>query len=292
VVLNGEQQVFTGTKDECEKWIQTKKGPTASRFSIKDSATINIVEEDCAKKALKEAAEEEAEIVDDETVEESEEEIPEETIDTVEDFVKNFDEYDGKLKLEFKPIVIDGKEYPIKQLLWDDTLEEGKLVAEIIFDMPEETEEVVEESVDQEVLNETLRLESKDKQLNDLATAIHKAFVAKNLGDSIEVSTSAVKCEFGSGGHIAIKTADKISDKTAEVIKQYALKYLQAEDAKADIAEIKRIGGLTYVILDNISMAKKQAEMVKVEELEEILDIKPSINLSLDGGQGNDVDVL
>jgi hypothetical protein len=128
---------------------------------------------EAAKKALKEADEE------------APEEIPEETTDTVEDFVKSFDEYDGKLKLEFKPIVIDGKEYPVTGILWDDS-EEGKLVAEVIFDMPEE-EPVAEEIPEEEVVEENFE---------------------------------------------------------------------------------------------------------KDGELEEILDIKPSINLSLDGGQGNDVDVL
>ena len=49
VVFDGEQQMFTGTKDECEKWIKAKKGPNASRFSIKDSAAVNVVEEGCAK---------------------------------------------------------------------------------------------------------------------------------------------------------------------------------------------------------------------------------------------------
>ena len=101
-----------------------------------------------------------------EAVEESEEEIPEETIDTVEDFVKNFDEYDGKLKLEFKPIVIDGKEYPIKQLLWDDTLEEGKLVVEVIFDMPEE-EPIEEEIPEEEVSEENLKGEELPEEDED-----------------------------------------------------------------------------------------------------------------------------
>jgi hypothetical protein len=249
VVLNGEQQVFTGTKEECEEWIESRKGPTVSRFSIKDSATINTVEEGCTKKALKEdwyGADTEVEFetevypdiakyfgltendkvyyayyfLDEVTVnytdakgqdceiekhvpigqveewfkagyyiteaakkalkeadEEAPEEIPEEDVDTVEDFIKNFDEYDGNLKLEFKPIVIDGKEYPIKQLLWDDTLEEGKLVAEVIFDMPEEEpieEEIPEEIPVEEPVEENLkgeRLPEEDEDLDEFLNA-------------------------------------------------------------------------------------------------------------------------
>ena len=102
---------------------------------------ITISAAPSVNESLMEAAEDEAAL----------EEIPEETIDTVEDFVKGFDEYDSKLKLEFKPIVIDGKEYPISNILWDDTLEEGKLVAEIIFNMPEEEEVDEAEAADSEI---------------------------------------------------------------------------------------------------------------------------------------------
>ena len=74
---------------------------------------------------------------DEEAEETADEEIPEEDVDTVKDFAKSLDEYDGKLKLEFKPIVIDGKEYPVTGIMWDDS-EEGKLVAEVVFDASEE----------------------------------------------------------------------------------------------------------------------------------------------------------
>ncbi len=119
----------------------------------------NFVYTEPVNESLKEATDDEIEFAEEPVgiipeegePEESGEEIPEESIDTVEDFVKNFDEYDGKLKLEFKPIVIDGKEYPIKQLLWDDAIEEGKLVAEVIFDIPEEEEVDEVEAADSEI---------------------------------------------------------------------------------------------------------------------------------------------
>ena len=257
VVFDGEQQIFTGTRKECEDWIKTKGGSTADRMSIKDSATImtreacdknlkeaaNIdlskyrialadyedddgeecedieyllkpgqtkgdlvvhlshdagfmyiyvhderlataeevkqmshitfdtkagedytnygsvdkedwLEEGCTKEALVEAADDEIEIVDEEPaedvpVEETEEAPAEEDVNTVEEFLKSIGEYDGDLKLEFKPIVIDGKEYSINNILWSDE-EEGKLVAEFIVDMPEEEPAVEEEQVEEE----------------------------------------------------------------------------------------------------------------------------------------------
>ncbi len=179
-----EGTVLNVEGDRCE--VEWDDG-SVSWINKKDA--LAPVKEGCAKKALKEAAadDEEVEIVDEESVEEpAEEEIPGEDAETVEDFLKSVGEYDSELKLEFKPIVIDGKEYTISNILWDDTLEEGKLVAEVIFDMPEE------EPVDEEIPEEEVVEENFEKD----------------------------------------------------------------------------------------------------GELEEILDIKPSINLSLDGGQGNDVDVL
>ena len=59
-VMNGDQQVFAGTKEECENWLKDKTGPNASRFKIVQGADIVV------KEALVEAAEEEPEIVEDE----------------------------------------------------------------------------------------------------------------------------------------------------------------------------------------------------------------------------------
>lgn len=139
---------------------------TGRRCQIEEHVPLNQVEEwfkagyyitEATKKALKEADEAEA----------AEEEIPEETTDTVEDFVKSFDEYDGKLKLEFKPIIIDGKEYPVRKFLYDDTLEEGKLVLEVIFDTPEE-ESIEEEIPEEEVSEENLKGEELPEEDEDL----------------------------------------------------------------------------------------------------------------------------
>ena len=95
----------------------------------------------------------EIEVADDEEVEEpveeeqaddaeTENEVKETDAYTVGDIIKEFKEYDKKLEVEFKPIVIDDKEYEITALDFDDS-EEGKVVVNINYNLPavEETEE-------------------------------------------------------------------------------------------------------------------------------------------------------
>ena len=138
---------FNTILEELDKLYEEEKADKTEQAV--DEIKKEPVEEDCAKKALKEADEEEIEFAEEpvdvipeeeeEAEETADEEIPEEDVDTVKDFAKSLDEYDGKLKLEFKPIVIDGKEYPVTGIMWDDS-EEGKLVAEVILDMSEDDE--------------------------------------------------------------------------------------------------------------------------------------------------------
>jgi chromosome segregation ATPase len=50
--------------------------------------------------------------------------------------ISQLQDYEGKLSLEFKPIVIDEKEYEITDLEFDDS-EEGKIVVSIGYNLPE-----------------------------------------------------------------------------------------------------------------------------------------------------------
>lgn len=158
---------FNSVFEELNKLYESKE-PAKKVVPEKDEAKEEPVDEGCSKEALNEAADEEIEfaeepvdvIPEEETEEASaEEEIPEEDVNTVEEFLKSFGEYDSKLKLEFKPIVIDDKEYQVTGLLSDDT-EEGKLVVEVVLDMPEEEEVVEEEPVEESV--------NKDENLEEL----------------------------------------------------------------------------------------------------------------------------
>jgi hypothetical protein len=134
---------FNSVLEELDKLYEEKetKEPEQAEGEVKEEP----VEEGCTK-TLTEADEDEIEFAEEpvdvipeeeEAEEVADEEIPEEDVATVKDFAKSLDEYDGKLKLEFKPIIIDGKEYSVTGIMWDDS-EEGKLVAEVVFDAPEE----------------------------------------------------------------------------------------------------------------------------------------------------------
>ena len=58
---------------------------------------------------------------------------------TVDELIAQLKDYDGELSLEFKPIVIEDKEYQVTALEFDDS-EEGKIVVDINYNIPEETE--------------------------------------------------------------------------------------------------------------------------------------------------------
>lgn len=134
-------------------------------------------------------------------------------------------------------------------------IEELPTPEETEMETPAENKEDKKEK--KESLIEHLTLESSNDKINGLATAIHKAFAAKNLADSVEVRTSAVKCEFGSGGHITIKTEDGLSNRTIEIIKQFAVKSLEAAGGKAELVNVKQVRGTTFIILDNIVIASR-----------------------------------
>ena len=77
------------------------------------------------------------EVVEDDVEEISEEDLEAaESANTVEAMISQLQEYPGELSLEFKPIVIEDKEYSITNLEFDDS-EEGKVVVNIGYTLPE-----------------------------------------------------------------------------------------------------------------------------------------------------------
>ena len=126
---------------------QDTKVPTPTNLvdpNLEDQGdTLGVLADDilCEEEApVEEAPVEEA------PVEEPVEEVVEDTAATVGAFADQFKDYDKDLALEFKPIVIDDKEYKISDLEFDDS-EEGKVVVSINYSLPEEgdDEEAVEE---------------------------------------------------------------------------------------------------------------------------------------------------
>jgi hypothetical protein len=88
------------------------------------------------------AEEVEASVEEEKPVEEPVEEAPEAL--TVGAFADELKDYDKELSLEWKPIVIDGKEYPIEAVSFDNS-EEGKILAEVSYALPEEENTINDE---------------------------------------------------------------------------------------------------------------------------------------------------
>ena len=108
--------------------------------------------EEVSDEATEEPAEEEAEdTADEEEIEEvSEEDFEKLDVNTVGDLIAVLQEYPEDLSLEFKPIVIEDQELQVNALDWDDS-EEGKLVVEVNYNLPEEEDNKLPEDENPEV---------------------------------------------------------------------------------------------------------------------------------------------
>lgn len=153
-----EEAEETEESEEVEKAEDNKE-------TIKDSAADET-----------EVPVEDAEEEKDEEKAEAEQEIEQGEANTVKEFIDNLKEYDGDLILEFKPIVIDGKEYPVENFLWDDS-EEGKLVATVNYvpveednkedELPEDENPVVEIEINSDVESEPEAIEAPEEAIDD-----------------------------------------------------------------------------------------------------------------------------
>ena len=147
-----------------------------------EAAEDEVVEE----QPVEEVPAEEAPI--EEPVEAPVDEVPAEevvnTALTVGDFVGELQAYDTSLSLEWKPIVIDDKEYPIEAVTFDDS-EEGKIIANVSYVLPEEEnaindeEAVAEESA--EVEPEVPAEEAGDTGDEEVIESLKEAVRQKDL---------------------------------------------------------------------------------------------------------------
>ena len=99
----------------------------------------NVLLEETEEEVETTEDEPEVEVVENEETEE-EPEVDESAAYTVKEMIKQLQDYDDKLDLEFKPIVIEDKEYEITALEFDDS-EEGKIVVNINYNLPEVEED-------------------------------------------------------------------------------------------------------------------------------------------------------
>lgn len=146
---------------------------------------------------LVEAEEPVEEVTAEETEAPAEEEAPAEDVEvsvevapealTVGDFVDELQDYDKELSLEWKPIVIDGKEYPIEAVAFDSS-EDGKVIAEVSYTLPKEEitindeDAVAEEPAEEE--QEATTDEADDIGEDEVIECLKEAVRQKDLLDN------------------------------------------------------------------------------------------------------------
>lgn len=235
--------------------------------------------EDAPVEETEEAPAEEVEVpVEEETpVEDTAEEAPEAL--TVGAFADELKDYDKELPLEWKPIVIDGKEYPIEAVAFDDS-EDGKILAKVSYALPEEEiaindeEAVAEEPAEKEpeIPAEEAGDAGEDEVIESLKEAVRQKDLLENevrdLKNRKTVSDAEVQglkeeLEKYKGGfmrvsELASKSTTLEKEKKA-LIEQLNLKNTEIKDLKSKVE-------------NHTSLTESaKAEKVKVNELTEKL---------------------
>ena len=211
------------------------------------------------------------------TVEDTVEEAPEAL--TIGTFADELKDYDKELPLEWKPIVIDGKEYPIEAVAFDDS-EEGKIIAEVSYALPEEEiaindeEAVAEEPAEKEP--EIPAEEAGDAGEDEVIESLKEAVRQKDLLESevrdlknqktvsdAEVQGLKEELEKYKGGFMRVS---ELASKSTTLEKE---KKALTEQLNLKNAEIK---DLKSKVENHISLTESaKAEKVKVTELTEKL---------------------
>ena len=231
--------------------------------------------EEAPVEETEEAPAEEVEVpVEEETpVEDTIEEAPEAL--TIGAFADELKDYDKELPLEWKPIVIDGKEYPIEAVAFDDS-EDGKILAEVSYALPEEEiaindeEAVAEEPAEKEP--EIPAEEAGDAGEDEVIESLKEAVRQKDLLESevrdlknqktvsdAEVQGLKEELEKYKGGFMRVS---ELASKSTTLEKE---KKALTEQLNLKNAEIK---DLKSKVENHISLTESaKAEKVKVTEL-------------------------
>ena len=235
--------------------------------------------EDTPVEETEEAPAEEVEVSveEEKPVEDAAEEAPEAL--TVGAFADELKDYDKELPLEWKPIVIDGKEYPIEAVAFDDS-EDGKILAEVSYALPEEEiaindeEAVAEEPAEKEpeIPAEEAGDAGEDEVIESLKEAVRQKDLLENevrdLKNQKTVSDAEVQglkeeLEKYKGGFMRVS---ELASKSTTLEKE---KKALTEQLNLKNAEIK---DLKSKVENHASLTESaKAEKVKVNELTEKL---------------------
>ena len=285
------QESYDAANDEDKKVMKE----TLDNLDIKldETAEDEIPVEDPEapiEETLVEAGETPAEETEETPAEEVEVPVEEETPveDTVEEapealtvgaFADELKDYDKELPLEWKPIVIDGKEYPIEAVAFDDS-EDGKILAEVSYALPEEEiaindeEAVAEEPAEKEpeIPAEEAGDAGEDEVIESLKEAVRQKDLLENevrdLKNQKTVSDAEVQglkeeLEKYKGGFMRVS---ELASKSTTLEKE---KKALTEQLNLKNAEIK---DLKSKVENHTSLTESaKAEKVKVTELTEKL---------------------
>lgn len=285
------QESYDAANDEDKKVMKE----TLDNLDIKldETAEDEIPVEDPEapiEETLVEAGETPAEETEETSAEEVEVPVEEETPveDTVEEapealtvgaFADELKDYDKELPLEWKPIVIDGKEYPIEAVAFDDS-ENGKILAEVSYALPEEEiaindeEAVAEEPAEKEpeIPAEEAGDAGEDEVIESLKEAVRQKDLLENevrdLKNQKTVSDAEVQglkeeLEKYKGGFMRVS---ELASKSTTLEKE---KKALTEQLNLKNAEIK---DLKSKVENHTSLTESaKAEKVKVNELTEKL---------------------
>ena len=196
---------------------------------------------------------------------------------TVGAFADELKDYDKDLSLEWKPIVIDEKEYPITGIMFDNT-EEGKLIATVSYTLPEEenaiNDEVAEEPAaeepeipaneagdagDEEVI-ESLKEAVRQKDLleNEVKDLKNQKTVSDTEVQGLKEELEKYKSGFIRVSELASKST-KLEKENKSLAEQLNLKDAEIKDLKEKVE-------------NHISLTESaNVEKAKVKELSEKL---------------------
>ena len=225
---------------------------------------------------------EEAPVEEEQPIEEPKAEEVEETPEalTVGAFIDELKDYDKELSLEWKPIVIDEKEYPIEAVAFDNS-EEGKVIATVSYALPQEENTINDEEVssdeepateEQEVPAEEAGDAGEDEVIESLKEAVRQKDLLENevrdLKNQKTVSDTEVqglkeelekyKSGFMRVSELASKST-KLEKENQSLTEQLNLKDTEIKDLKEKVE-------------NHISLTESvNADKAKVKELSEKL---------------------
>lgn len=226
-----------------------------------DDEDVEEVEVEEAEEVSEESTEDEeneVEDADEEIEDVSEEDMAEVDPNTVAGMAALLQEYPEDFEVAFKPLVIDGKEYEITSLDFEDS-EDDKLVININYNIPEETEEEDNKLPEDENPEVDVEVSSDEEPVSD--EEVEESEEAVDDGDD-EVFESLKEM---------VRQKDELEKEVRDLKNQKTVSDAEVKDLKEELERYK--SGFMRVS----ELASKSTTLSKeVKSLKEQLEVKTS----------------